>query len=147
MLNELNEESTRSGLKINAEKTKLLMTEKNIEPLKIGDQQIESVKSFIYLGRKISISNAMDGEIRRRLQAGWAVFAKYCDFLKAKRVQMSLKRQLFDMCILPAILYGCETWKMSKADETRIQVEQRKWNGKWSICRFSIEELMNGSEA
>ncbi|EYB97056.1 hypothetical protein Y032_0143g2362 [Ancylostoma ceylanicum] len=38
---------------------------------------------------------------------------------------MKWKRELFNMCILPAMLYGAETWVLTKAAERKLASAQR----------------------
>ena len=39
---------------------------------------------------------------------------------------MKHKRRLFDMCVLPAMLYGCETWAATKKQLEILAVAQRR---------------------
>ena len=39
---------------------------------------------------------------------------------------MKLKRHLFNSCIVPAILYGSETWALTKAAEKRLATAERR---------------------
>uniref|UniRef100_A0A914WS31 Endonuclease-reverse transcriptase n=1 Tax=Plectus sambesii TaxID=2011161 RepID=A0A914WS31_9BILA len=39
---------------------------------------------------------------------------------------MRLKRRLFHQCVLLAMLYGCETWALTKATEDRLAKAQRQ---------------------
>uniref|UniRef100_A0A914XBD6 Endonuclease-reverse transcriptase n=1 Tax=Plectus sambesii TaxID=2011161 RepID=A0A914XBD6_9BILA len=44
----------------------------------------------------------------------------------SKQTPMSLKRKLFNSCVLPAMLYGAETWLLTKREENRLAVAQRR---------------------
>ena len=39
---------------------------------------------------------------------------------------MRHKRKLFDMVVLPAMLYGCETWTPTEKDLKMLAVAQRR---------------------
>uniref|UniRef100_A0A914UYA0 Endonuclease-reverse transcriptase n=1 Tax=Plectus sambesii TaxID=2011161 RepID=A0A914UYA0_9BILA len=39
---------------------------------------------------------------------------------------MKLKRRLFNMVIIPTMLYGAETWALTKQAETRLATTQRR---------------------
>ena len=82
--------------------------------------------SFIYLGQLVNWPRDHNKEISRRLAAGWATFSKYVTFFTAPRIPMRLKRRLFHQCVLPAMLYGCETWALTKATEDRLAKAQRR---------------------
>ena len=38
---------------------------------------------------------------------------------------MSLRRQVFDQCVLPSMTYGCQTWSLSKAMGQKLRTAQR----------------------
>ena len=38
---------------------------------------------------------------------------------------MSLKRQVFDQCVLPSMTYGCQTWSLTKAMGQKLKTAQR----------------------
>ena len=38
---------------------------------------------------------------------------------------MCLKRKVYNGCILPAMTYGCETWKLTKSSENKLRIAQR----------------------
>ena len=63
-------------------------------------------------------------EITRRNRAGWNSFNSIKAVLIAT-TDKSLRSQLFNSTVLPAMSYGCETWSLTKADETRLAVTER----------------------
>ena len=74
-----------------------------------------------------------------------AVFQQYQSFLTRKNVARQLKKRLFDMCILPAMLYGSETWTTIKDTRYELAVAQRRMermmiNVTWQD-RISNDEL------
>ena len=38
---------------------------------------------------------------------------------------MSLKRKVFDQCVLPAMAYGCETWTLNNRLHQKLQTSQK----------------------
>ena len=38
---------------------------------------------------------------------------------------MSLKRKVFNQCVLPAMTYGCKTWSPTKALVKKLETSQR----------------------
>ncbi|GFO40356.1 endonuclease-reverse transcriptase [Plakobranchus ocellatus] len=38
---------------------------------------------------------------------------------------ISLKRQVYDQCVLPTMTYGCQTWSLTKATTQKLRVAQR----------------------
>ncbi|EYB94802.1 hypothetical protein Y032_0167g133 [Ancylostoma ceylanicum] len=71
----------------------------------------------------VSISET---EIVRRIRAGWNCFNRHDKFLTSRTVEMKYERALFNMCTLPAMFYGVETWMLSKAAERKLACAQRR---------------------
>ena len=38
---------------------------------------------------------------------------------------MCLKRKVYNKCIVPAMTYGCETWRLTKRTENMLRTAQR----------------------
>ncbi|XP_047987085.1 crustapain-like [Leguminivora glycinivorella] len=74
MINELSQESLKVGLGMNLEKTKL-MTNGEKHVIMVGENTIEYVEEYIYLGQIISPHDAIEKEVERRAVNGWKNFA------------------------------------------------------------------------
>jgi hypothetical protein len=125
MLNQLNEQSSKLGMKINMKKTKIMFNDyANKMQVKIGSENVEIVDEYLYLGQLVTMKNDMTDEIKRRIAAGWGAFAKYRDILKSN-IPMSLKRKVYNQCIQTAMTYGCQTWAVTKRMQDRLKTTQR----------------------
>ena len=125
MLRDLYEASLRVGLRMNRDKTKVMMTDCRAQPISIGDEEIETVKEYTYLGQIIRLGRqTLLKEVERRIQLGWAAFGKLESVLKSSHPQC-LKTKMFNQCILPVMTYGCETWTLTVDIAHRLQVAQR----------------------
>lgn len=124
MINTLNRESLKVGLSMNKEKTKLLT---NSEPvtIKIDNQTLEYVEEYNYLGQIISHKDQTNKEINKRIANGWRKYWMLKEILKSRELGISVKRKVFDTCILPVITYGCETWALSKQHREKLKRCQR----------------------
>ena len=91
--------------------------------IKIGNDEIEMVENYVYLGHnlKLGLGN-QTAEVRRRVGQGWAAFGKLSYIFKSK-MNNSLKRKVFDKCVLPVLTYGAET--LTKASTKNLRVVQR----------------------
>ncbi|EYB83299.1 hypothetical protein Y032_0338g2934 [Ancylostoma ceylanicum] len=123
MIDELDEHSLKYGLKISTAKTKIMATAGIA--ISLRGTQLECVKSFVYLGQ-ISLDHDFSEEMVRRIRAGWNCFHRFDKFLTSRTVEMKYKRALFNMCILPAMLYGAETWVLSRSAERKLACAQRR---------------------
>nr|XP_034832243.1 uncharacterized protein LOC117989050 [Maniola hyperantus] len=127
MLNELDVESRKVGLIMNAQKTKA-MTNGTKVPINIKNNTIEYVEEYIYLGQIISIKDLATKEIERRIGNAWKQFWSFKEILKNKEVKMTIKRKLFNTCILPVLTYGCQTWSLTKAQKKKLESCQNAMN-------------------
>jgi hypothetical protein len=86
-----------------------------------------AIKEFVYLGSLMTPTNDVSLEIQRRIQT-----ANRCFFgLRNKHLQSShLSRQkkftIHKTLIRPVLLYGSETWVLTKREENQLLVFERK---------------------
>ena len=78
MINQLNNESTKLGMKMNMKKTKVMFNKlAQISAVQINGIEVEKVDEYVYLGQLVTMKNDKSDEIKRRIIAGWVAFNKY----------------------------------------------------------------------
>ena len=126
MICELSEESKKAGLNMNIKKTKVMLSNRSQDyTITVDGKIIEKVDHYIYLGKRISLENDTAGEVNRRIQLAWAKFGKLSFILRDENLPMSLKKQLFNQCIIPVLSYGAETWTTTNRLERKLRVTER----------------------
>ena len=129
MLEDLNNEGKRLGMKLNIKKTKIMCNAVARSRLRTGlmidREQLEEVTECKYLGRLVTSSNEISKEIGQRKTSGWRRFGEYSHFLKDRKIPIRLKRKIMDTVILPAMTYGTETCALTKHQEKKLAVAQR----------------------
>ena len=121
-LNNLNSESLKVGLKIHKGKTKYMTNHADSE----DQQKIEKVTEFKYLGQTTHLKDTTKEEIYARIRAAWSCFGrKNKEMFQDKQLPISLKKQVMDQCILPAMTYGCQTWSLNKQMTNKLRTAQR----------------------
>ncbi len=55
---------------------------------------------------------------------GWSAFGKQ-NLAMNSNLPLSLKRKVYNHCILPVLTYGSETWRLTKELEMKLRSEQR----------------------
>jgi len=70
LLMKVKEESKKAGLKLNIQKTKI-MASGSITSWQIGEETMEIVTGFIFLGPQITADGDCSHEIKRHLLLGW----------------------------------------------------------------------------
>ena len=115
LLMKVKEESEKVGLKLNIQKTKIMASGPTTS-LQIDG---EIVSDFIWGGSKITADGNCSHEIKRCLLFERKVMTKLDSILKSRHyfANKGLSSQGYDF---PAVIYGCESWTIKKAEHRRI---------------------------
>lgn len=125
MLTQLDAISSEIGLKMNLSKTKIMTDISTDRAVEIRNEAIELVESYKYLGHTIKLGlGNQTAEVTRRIGLGWAAFGKLCYVFKSK-LNNSLKRKVFESCVLPVLTYGAETLTLTAKSANKLRVAQR----------------------
>ena len=120
VLVKVKEESEKSGLKLNIQKTKI-MAQSPITSCQIGGEMMETVRDFIFLGSKITVDGECSHEIKRCSLLGRKTMTNLDNILKTRDKQtLPTKGHLVKAMVFPVVMYGCESWTIKKADCYRI---------------------------
>ncbi|KAH7714504.1 hypothetical protein AAVH_18161 [Aphelenchoides avenae] len=124
-LHELNRASEAVGLRINRSKTKWMEYFETNERMHLDNEEIERVRKYVYLGQELSEDHqkGLHCELSRRIKAAWCSFNSISEVLK-KLMDPTRRAQLFNSTVLPALLYGCETWTLSESLAKRLRSTQ-----------------------
>nr|XP_032513904.1 uncharacterized protein LOC116767609 [Danaus plexippus plexippus] len=107
MLQQLADESGKAGLTMNLSKTKIMSNSSHTDVIKINNEQIEYVHEYIYWGQLISTEDCMKKEIERRITNTWKRYWSHSEIMKNEEMPTKEKRKVYNMCILPCLLYEC----------------------------------------
>ena len=124
-MNTLNNISKTVGLKMHKGKTKFMINYPNQDSLYIENEEIEKVEHYKYLGQTTYLKETTKEEIKCRIRTGWGCFGRNREVFLDEKLPMSLRRQVFDQCVLPSMTYGCQTWSLSKAMGQKLRTAQR----------------------
>ena len=81
--------------------------------MEIDNSCIERVEEFKYLGTTLTSKNSIHEEIRSRLKVGNACYYSVQNLLSSSLLSKKLNIKIYRTIILPAVLYGCETWSLA----------------------------------
>ena len=81
---------------------------------------LETVTDFILLGSKITADGDCSHEIKRRLLPGRKAMTNLDSILKSRTITFPTKVHLVKAMVCPAVIYGCESWTVKKAEYRRI---------------------------
>ena len=116
LLMKVKEESEKVGLKLNIQKTKILVT----GPITSWQIDGEIVVDYIYLGSKITEEDDCSHEIKTHLLLGRKVMTNLDSILKSRDITLSTKVCLVKAMVFPVVTNGCESWTIKKAEHRRI---------------------------
>ena len=119
LLMQVKEESEKVGLKLNIQKTKIMASGPNTS-WEIDEETVETVSDFLFLDSKITADGDYSHEIKRHLFLGRKVMINLDSILKSRDITLPTKVRLVRAMVFPAVMYGCESWTVKKAENQRI---------------------------
>jgi len=128
------EEAAPLGLEVNWQKTMvqaLGSTKDEPASLRVCGHDVQCVETFIYLGSLIHSSCSSEAEIRRRSAMTRTAMQSLDRQIWRSRISTPTKLHLYNVYILPIMLYGSECWTVTKADAQRIDATDQ-----WCLRRI-----------
>ena len=101
LLMKVKEESEKVGLKLNIQKTKIMITQ-------IDGETMETVTDFIFFFSKITADGDCSHEIKRRLLLARQDMTNLDNILKSRDITWPTKVHLVKAIVFPVIVYGYE---------------------------------------
>ena len=138
-------ERDKFGLKPNIHKTKI-MASGPIPSREIDGETVETVSDWIFWGSKINADGDCSHEIKRCLLLGRKVMTNLDSVLKSRDLTLPTKVHLVKAMVFPAVMYGCESWTVKKAECQRIDAFElwccrRLSRVPWTARRFKHSSL------
>ena len=87
--------------------------------MKIDGETVETVSDFILGGSKITADGDCSHEIKRHLLLGRKVMINLDSIFKSRDITLPTKVRLAKAMVFPAVMYGCESWTVKKAEYRR----------------------------
>lgn len=120
-LNILAEESRKCGM--NSDETKSMRINNNNNTLFfINGTNIEEVDEFTYLGSIISKVGGADADVKSRIKKAQQAFGQLRPIWSSRLISTSTKLRIFNSNVKSVLLYGSETWKVTKDVTSKLQV-------------------------
>ena len=83
-------------------------------------KKVEAMRDFIFLGSKITVYGDCSHEIRRYLLHGKKARTNLDSIIKSRDITFPTKVHRVKAMVFPAVMYGCESWTIKKAERQRI---------------------------
>jgi len=115
--------------------------------VQVNGEELETVSKFVYLGGTVTQEWGSAKDIKSRLGKARAAFSKLRNIWKSNQLKLRTKLKIFKSNVVAVLLYGCETWRMTKLDATKLDVFLHKSLGRimkiyWPM-KTSNEEIRN----
>ena len=123
LLMKVKEESEKAGLKLNIQKTKI-MESSSITSWQINGETMETMIDFIFLASKITADGNSSHEINRHLLLRRKAMTNLDSILKSRDITLPTKVHIVKTMVFPAVLYGCESWTIKKAESRKTGAEE-----------------------
>ena len=112
----MEKESEKVGLKLNIQKTKIMVS----GLITSWEIDGETVADFILGGLKITAGGDCSHEMKRCLFLRRKVMTNLDSILKSRDITLPAKVHLVKAMLFPVVMYGCESWTIKKAEHGRI---------------------------
>ena len=115
LLMKVKEESEKVGLKLNIQKTKIMVSGP-ITSRQIDRETVETVTDFIFWSSKITADGDCSHEIKGHLLLGRKAMTNLNSILKSRDITLPTKFHLVKAMVFPVVMYGCESWTIKKSE-------------------------------
>ena len=86
----------------------------------IDGKTLETMTDCIFLGSEITADGDCSHEIKKRLLLGRKAMTNLDSILKSRDIMLLTKVQIVKAMVFPAVMYGCDSWTIKKAEHRRI---------------------------
>ena len=116
LLMQVKEDSEKTGLKHNIQKTKI-MASSPITSWQRDGENVKTVSDFTFLGSKITVDDDCSYKMKRCLLLGRISMTNLDSVLKFRDITLLTKFHIVKAMVFPEVMYGCERWVIKKAGQ------------------------------
>ena len=114
-------ESKKAGLEINSSKTEEIRVNTTVKQrLRLNGEDIKRSSDFCYLGSIVAEDGGTSKEVSARIQKARGSFSKLRRLWLSKSLRKDTKIRIFNACVKSVLLYGCETWLVTKDIQRKL---------------------------
>ena len=142
LLMKAEEESEKTGLKLNIQKMKIMIYNP-ITSWQIDGETMETLTDFLFLGSKIIVDSDCSNEIKRHLLLGEKAMTNLDSILKTRDVILLTQVHTVSAMVFPVVIYRCESWTVKKAEHQRIDAFKLCcwWRLSWESLAWTARRL------
>jgi hypothetical protein len=91
----------------------------------VGDDKLEVVPNFCYLGDMLSAGGGTESATIARVKTGWKKFRELLPILTSSHLSHLARGHIYSTCVRSAMLHAAETWPLTTTDLQRLQRSDR----------------------
>jgi hypothetical protein len=92
----------------------------DLKEIQLGNDRLEVVGSFCYLGDMIGQSGGSSDAVSARVRSAWAKFRELLPILTNRGIALKTRGHVYKLAVRSVLLYGSETWPLNSEDTTRL---------------------------
>ena len=96
----------------------------------------------IVLGASVDDTGGMTTEISQRVGETWGNWKRCSGVLYDRRMPVKLKGKVYKTVVMPALLYGADTWATTRGQEARLEVNEM-WMQRWMCGVTRRDKIRN----
>ena len=96
------------------------MNSRREDKVMIGRAEVEDVEEFVYLGATVTKEGGGTEDIKKRLNKAQGAFFNLRNIWNTRSIGRNTKIKLFKTLVRPVLLYGCEAWKITAAEDKKL---------------------------
>ena len=108
------EESEKSSLKLNIQKTKIMASSAILHGKLLGKKWKQS--DYIFVGSKITAHGDCSHEIKRCMFLGRKAMTNLDSILKSRDITLPIEVHIVKGMFFPIVMDGCESWTIKKSE-------------------------------
>ena len=112
-----------------------------INEVLVGDDKLEVVASFCYLGDTLSAGGSCDLATIKRCRVAWGKFNELLPILTSRRIPLPSRGRVYNTCVRSAMLHASETWTLTASSLHRLQRNDRAML-RW-MCGVSTDDMIS----
>ena len=148
LVEKLQEACNRKGLKINIDKTEVMVATKKRETVNteimLNGKKLKQVQHFKYLGSIITEDGRSEKEIKTRIGIAKTTFEKQKKILANVNMNWNLRFRFLKSFVWSTLSYGCESWTISTNMKKRLEATEMWFLRR--MMRISWTEMVTNEE-
>ena len=123
LLMKMKEESEKVSLKLNIQKTKIMVS----SPITSWQIDGETVRDFMFGGSKITTDGDWSHEVKTCLLLGRKAMTNLNSTLKSRDITLPMKVRLVKAMVFLVVIYGYESWTIKKKKKSWVPKNRSFW--------------------